>query len=40
MKINSAYDPIYLKHDTGQHVENAKRLEVIISHLERTGLTQ
>ena len=40
MKVGYVYDPIYLKHDTGQHVENAKRLEAIISHLEETGLEQ
>jgi len=40
MKVGFVYDPIYLKHDTGQHVENAKRLEAIISHLEQTGLKQ
>jgi len=40
MKVGFVYDPIYLKHDTGQHVENAKRLEVIMSHLEKTGLKQ
>ena len=40
MKVGYIYDPIYLKHDTGQHVENAGRLEAIISHLERTGLKQ
>ncbi len=40
MKAGYVYDPIYLKHDTGQHVENAERLEAIISHLERTGLRQ
>jgi len=38
MKVGFVYDPIYLKHDTGQHVEIAKRLEAIISHLKRTGL--
>ena len=38
MKAGYIYDPIYLKHDTGQHVENAKRLETIISYLEHTGL--
>ena len=38
MKVGLVYDPIYLKHDTGQHVENAKRLEWVLSHLERTGL--
>lgn len=40
MKVGYVYDPTYLKHDTGQHVENAKRLEAIISHLEKTGLKQ
>ena len=38
MAVGYVYDPIYLKHDTGQHVENAKRLEAIISYLEQTGL--
>ncbi|HEY55540.1 MAG TPA: histone deacetylase [Dehalococcoidia bacterium] len=38
MSAGYVYDPIYLKHDTGQHVENAQRLEAIISHLEKTGL--
>ena len=38
MKAGLLYDPIYLKHDTGEHVENAGRLEAIISHLEETGL--
>ena len=40
MKVGFVYDPIYLKHDTGQHVENAKRLVAIISHLEQTQLKQ
>ncbi|MFC1893681.1 histone deacetylase [Chloroflexota bacterium] len=39
MKVGFVYDPIYLQHDTGQHVENAGRLEAIISHLNQTGLT-
>jgi acetoin utilization deacetylase AcuC-like enzyme len=38
MTVGYVYDPIYLKHDTGEHVENAERLEVVISHLEETGL--
>jgi len=38
MKVGYVYDPVYLKHDTGQHPENAGRLEAIISHLEQTGL--
>ena len=40
MKVGFVYDPIYLEHDTGQHPENAKRLEAIIAHLEMTGLKQ
>jgi len=40
MKVGYVYDPIYLEHDTGQHVEIAERLEAIISHLEQTGLKQ
>jgi len=40
MKVGFVYDPIYLKHDTGQHPENANRLEAIISYLEQTGLKQ
>jgi len=38
MKVGYVYDPVYLKHDTGQHPENASRLEAIISHLEQTQL--
>lgn len=38
MKVGYVYDPIYLKHDTGDHVENAARLEAIMAHLEKTGL--
>jgi acetoin utilization deacetylase AcuC-like enzyme len=38
MSVGYVYDPVYLKHDTGQHVEVAARLEAIISHLEKTGL--
>ncbi|TET18266.1 MAG: histone deacetylase [Dehalococcoidia bacterium] len=40
MKVGYVYDPIYLKHNTGQHVENVRRLEAIISYLEQTGLKQ
>jgi len=39
MTVGYIYDPIYLKHDTGQHVEVAARLEAIIAYLEKTGLT-
>ena len=40
MAVGLVYDPIYLKHDTGEHVENAGRLKTIISRLEETGLRQ
>ena len=40
MKVGLVYDPVYLKHDTGQHVENARRLEASIYHLEQTQLKQ
>ena len=40
MAVGLVYDPIYLKHDTGQHVENARRLEAIIAYLEQTRLKQ
>lgn len=38
MAVGYVYHPVYLKHDTGGHVENARRLEAIIAHLEQTGL--
>jgi acetoin utilization deacetylase AcuC-like enzyme len=40
MKAGYVYDPIYLKHETGSHPENAKRLEAIMAHLEETGLIE
>ena len=40
MKAGFVYDPVYLKHDTGAHVENAGRLEAIMTHLEKTGVKQ
>lgn len=40
MKVGLVYDPIYLEHYTGQHVENAGRLEAVISYLEQTGLKE
>jgi acetoin utilization deacetylase AcuC-like enzyme len=40
MKVGMVYDPIYLKHDTGEHVENPGRLSVIISRLEGVGLRE
>jgi acetoin utilization deacetylase AcuC-like enzyme len=38
MATGYVYHPIYLKHDTGRHVEVAARLEAVISYLEKTGL--
>ena len=40
MKVGYVYHPIYLRHDTGQHIENASRLEAVISHLEQSGLKE
>lgn len=40
MKIGYVYDPIYLRHDTGYHVESARRLEAIVSRLEESRLSQ
>jgi acetoin utilization deacetylase AcuC-like enzyme len=37
MRVGFVYDPIYLKHDTGQHPENAQRLLAVMRYLERTG---
>ena len=39
MAVGYVYDPIYLKHDTGQHVEVAARLVTTIAYLEQAGLT-
>jgi acetoin utilization deacetylase AcuC-like enzyme len=38
MKVGYVYEPVYLEHDTGQHPENAARLEAIMSRLEESGL--
>ena len=40
MKVGLVYDPIFLEHDTGQHVENAQRLRDVISVLEQSGVKQ
>ena len=37
MKVGLVYDPIYLEHDTGNHVENSQRLMAMLAHLEQTG---
>jgi acetoin utilization deacetylase AcuC-like enzyme len=38
MSVGIIYDPVYLEHDTGTHVENAQRLIAIMSHLEENNL--
>jgi len=38
MKVGLIYDPIYQKHDTGTHVENAGRLVATINLLQKSGL--
>jgi len=40
MKAGLVYDPIYLEHDTGDHVENSRRLVEAISYLKETGLKE
>jgi acetoin utilization deacetylase AcuC-like enzyme len=37
MKAGLVYDPIYLEHDTGDHVENSRRLADAMAYLEQTG---
>ncbi len=37
-RVGIVYDPLYLEHDTGSHVENTKRLTAIISLLEESQL--
>ena len=38
MKAGLVYDPIYLEHDTGDHVENSQRLLAVMSYLKETGI--
>ena len=33
-------DPLFLKHDTGRHVETAGRLRAVAARLEKAGLDQ
>ncbi|MFH1651738.1 MAG: histone deacetylase [Chloroflexota bacterium] len=40
MKVGYVYSPIYLRHDTGTHVENARRLEAVTAYLEESGLRE
>jgi acetoin utilization deacetylase AcuC-like enzyme len=37
MKVGYVYDPIYLQHDTGYHVESPSRLTAIMNYLDKTG---
>jgi acetoin utilization deacetylase AcuC-like enzyme len=40
MKAGLVYDPIYLEHDTGDHVENAQRLVTTMSYLKEAGIRE
>jgi acetoin utilization deacetylase AcuC-like enzyme len=40
MKAGLVYDPIYLEHDTGDHVENSRRLIEAMSYLKETGMKE
>jgi acetoin utilization deacetylase AcuC-like enzyme len=40
MKVGLVYDPIYLEHDTGDHVENSQRLVAAMSYLKETGIEE
>jgi acetoin utilization deacetylase AcuC-like enzyme len=40
MKVGYVYDPVYLRHDTGAHPENSRRLEAIVARLEQSGLKE
>ena len=40
MTTGLVYDPIYLEHDTGDHVENSGRLVAAMSHLKETGIKE
>jgi len=40
MKAGLVYDPIYLEHDTGDHVENSRRLVDAMSYLKETRIKE
>ena len=40
MKAGLVYGPIYLEHDTGDHVENSQRLVATMSYLKETGIKE
>ena len=37
MKVGVVFSPVYFEHDTGEHPENASRLEAVVSHLKESG---
>jgi acetoin utilization deacetylase AcuC-like enzyme len=39
MKVGYVYDPVFLEHDTGDHVENAARLTAVLDRLDGEGIT-
>jgi acetoin utilization deacetylase AcuC-like enzyme len=40
MAVGLIYDPVYLEHDTGNHVENSQRLTAILSFLEEKHIKE
>ena len=40
VRAGLVYDSVYLEHDTGEHVENPRRIAATMSHLEETGITK
>lgn len=40
MSVGLVYDPIYLEHDTGSHMENATRLVSVVKLLEQTNMVE
>ena len=40
MKVGLVYDPVYLEHNTENHVENSQRLVAMMLHLEETGIKE
>jgi len=40
VKAGLVYDPIYLEHDTGDHVENPQRLVAAMSYLKEAGIKE
>lgn len=38
--VGYVFDPVYLEHDTGTHIENKRRLEAVMTGLDRKGIRQ